>query len=274
AVFIDEGQIEQAIVNVLTNSVQAIGPEEGSIHISVRQTELVDVTQSDGGVADSGSFWCIVIRDDGPGIDADVLSHIFEPFYTTRESSGGCGMGLATCQSVVELHGGILEVSSEQNLGAEFRMFLPAHRQDSRSALLPPPVPERFEGSILLVDDEELVLRASQRLLIGLGARVEACSSPADALERVQAAPGQYDVVITDLTMPELLGTQLAEKINRVAPNLPILLLTGNRGRIDPESLERVKLVGIIEKPLSLRETSEALGRLIPVNQDSPATSD
>lgn len=277
SVFVDEGQIEQAVGNILTNSVQAIGADEGHVQISVKRTELEEVLQSDGGFADSGSFWCISIRDDGPGIDTEVIARIFDPFFTTHERSGGCGMGLATCLAIAELHGGILEVSSEPNLGAEFRLFLPADRQDSQRSTPPSSVPKRFEGFILLVDDEELVLRSSQRLLIGLGARVETCSNPEEALKRIDSAPDKFDAVITDLTMPEMLGTQLAYRINQVAPRLPILLLTGNRARISPESLERIELAGIMEKPLSMREASEALGQLAAAarnRSDSSSNSD
>lgn len=262
SVFADEGQIEQAVVNVLTNAVQAFGSDPGRVEVTVREVELVDAVQSDGTTIDAGLFWQISIRDDGPGISADLLERIFEPFFTTRERAGGCGMGLATCQSVVELHGGLLEVESEPGGGAEFRILLPALVAKEEAPARMPSTPERFEGEVLLVDDEPLVLRASERLLLGLGAHVTTRCSPREALELVRSAPTRFDVLLTDVTMPEMSGTRLARAVARVAPELPVLLLTGNRGRIDPESLAGLRVAGVIEKPLSLREMSEALGRL------------
>ena len=269
-VLIDEGQVEQALVNVLTNAVQAFGQRSGTIHVELGSETLKGVSQSDGQPLEAGPYWRLSIRDDGPGIESDVLARIFEPYFTTRERSGGCGMGLATCQSVVEIHGGIIEVASEPGLGAEFRLFFPQYQEQVVEKVIPQPPPRRFDGRALVVDDEGLVLRACRRVLSGLGLTVETLESPVEAATLIAEHPGRFDVVISDLSMPEMSGVRLASQVNQAAPSLPVLILTGNRARIDPEELAVADIAGIIEKPLSIREISEALS-LIGIKEAAPA---
>ena len=260
--FVDEGQIEQAIVNILTNAVQALGASPGTVRAEIRTTELTRGIQSDASGVEPGSYWRLSIRDDGPGIEPGVLERIFEPYFTTRQQSGGCGMGLATCQAVIEVHGGTVEVSSEPNLGTEFRIFLRKHTDRVEEEMTPPRGPSRFEGNILVVDDEKLVLKSCHRVLSGLGVEVECCSSARDAEQLIERSPGRFDLVISDLSMPEISGIRLAARINQISPDLPILILTGDPSRIDQDELGASRIAGVVEKPLAIREISDELVRI------------
>ncbi len=253
----DPNQLQQVLVNVATNAVQAMG-QQGELCLTVGSGRLEGANAVDLGVQ-SGTFATIEVRDSGPGIPDEIIDRIFEPYFTTRIETGGCGMGLATCQGIMERHGGAISAENHWEGGALFRILIPVG--GSAAERFHPVRTGRADwcGRILLVDDERMVLRATRRLLGRVGAQVVACEDPEEALELLRAEPTGFDLLLSDLSMPTYSGLELATRAQEIAPDLPALILTGNRSLVSQEEVRRAGVEGILEKPLASDELCEAL---------------
>ena len=175
-----------------------------------------------------GSYIRLKVRDTGVGIPADTLERIFEPFFTTKGIGEGTGMGLAIVHAIVTSYGGALSVESRPGNGTSFTLYLPQIDHDSATAGdRPEHVMSQVKGYILFVDDEEMLARLGQVQLEELGYEVASYTSSVDALAVFRAAPDRFDVVITDQTMPEMTGEQLARELRQCRPDIPIIFMHG-----------------------------------------------
>jgi len=270
-VLADPTQIHQVVMNLCTNAVHAMrGQSHGVMEI---QLDNVDVGPDSSYVIgleplSPGRYLRLTVRDSGHGMDAKVMERIFDPFFTTKSQAEGTGLGLSVIHGIVKHHGGSITVVSEPGYGTEFCVFLP--RTDAAR-----PVEESdHSGSstagsecILLVDDEQDLTLASQKMLIKLGYEVIARSDPHSALEVFRAQPDRFDLIITDQTMPDMYGTDLARELTLIRPDIPIILCTGydlalsgattSDGETAPfitevaiKPLERVEIAALIRRVL------------------------
>jgi two-component system cell cycle sensor histidine kinase/response regulator CckA len=225
----DPNQIHQALTNVCTNAYQALGSHGGRIEL------IADVVDLDPGFAllhamKPGRAVVLSVEDTGPGISAAVLERIFEPFFTTKGPGEGSGLGLAMVHAIVTRHGGTATAHSTLGAGAQFRLYFPAGPSGAEAVA---PVARRVIPTavvprrIVCVDDEPGVLRALVRILTHAGHTVTPHTSPVEALEHIKKMPDAFDVVVTDLTMPGIRGTDLAARLFELRPNLPVVLATG-----------------------------------------------
>lgn len=220
----DEGKIQQALIKVLENAVEAVG-EQGQIVVSSRNLDVTSATHDGSVRLEPGCYVCSEITDTGRGIDPEVLPRVFEPFFTTKQ--GHRGMGLAWVYGIVNNHGGGVTVASQQTQGASVRLYLPATKKvvsgegPARTDNL------RGEQTILVVDDEDLVLTMSQTILSAFGYRVLVATSGAQALDILAKARSSVDLLITDLVMPQMSGRELMEKILQLSPGLPVICTSG-----------------------------------------------
>jgi CheY-like chemotaxis protein len=193
----------------------------------------------------------VSIADTGPGIDPAVREKIFEPYFTTKEPGKGTGLGLAVVYGIVKEHGGDIRVDSEVGKGTAFHVYLPAmdHFRETASAQ---PLPNQPTGTerILLVDDEEPIMRLEKQMLEKLGYRVDAFQRSLDALEAFRAAPEAYDLVITDMTMPNMTGDRLSQNLIAIRPEIPILICTGFSERLNRQKAEALGIKGFLMKPV------------------------
>ena len=216
-VVVDSSQLHQVLVNLCTNAAHAA--RGGNVQIDVCLYELPPESPLIPTHLSPGHYACIEVRDNAEGIPRDVLSHIFEPFFTTKNIGEGSGLGLSVVHGIVTSHGGGISVESEEGTGTTFRVFLPlAGRANPNTAQ---------SGEVMLVDDEESVLRVTAELLRLQGFTVRTFSRPADALSAFRNSPERFDVLVTDHNMPGMTGAELARMIRTIRPDLPIILITG-----------------------------------------------
>jgi two-component system, cell cycle sensor histidine kinase and response regulator CckA len=239
-VMADAGQIEQILINLCTNALQAIGQQNGRIVIRLDAMEL-DATYVKHHPSllalhakRPGPTVRLSVSDTGPGMDAATLDRIFEPFFTTKPVGSGTGLGLSVVHGITQSHGGAIEVASQPGQGTVFTLYLPAARDPSAQPLAQEPALQRVAGSpaggnerVLYIDDEESLATLAKRLLESHGYRVTSCSDPLQALELLRADPQAFDVVITDYNMPGMSGLDVARKVREIRSDLPVAIASG-----------------------------------------------
>ncbi|HYG22682.1 MAG TPA: ATP-binding protein [Verrucomicrobiae bacterium] len=221
----DEAKLQQAVVKVLENANESIAGN-GRITVQTRNVELSQGTQDRDLRLAPGTYVCVEISDTGSGIPADILARVFEPFFTTKKAAGHRGLGLALVYGIVTNHGGGVAISSQPGVGTSVRIYLPAEKrivQDHGQGTAD------LNGSetILMVDDEDLLLAAVRTILSAYGYRVLTANSGQKALDLFARRDPPIDMVITDLVMPAMSGRELAEHIRRMSPETPVLCTSG-----------------------------------------------
>jgi PAS domain S-box-containing protein len=242
-VLADSTQIHQVIMNLATNAYQAMREKGGVLELNLMEEEI----RSDDSDLDlhPGKYLKLTVSDTGHGMDNVVVEKIFDPYFSTKGPGEGTGMGLAVVHGIVKDHGGDIEVYSKLGEGTTFSVYLPLveTRSVEPKAIYVEPVPMGTER-ILFVDDEETIVLMTQQTLERLGYQVTPRTSSVEALEAFRAQPDNFDLVITDFTMPNMTGIELASKLLEIRPDIPIIICTGFSEVIDKN---RAKAAGIRE---------------------------
>lgn len=242
--------MHQVLINLFTNAAQAMEGKGGVLEIKLENVFMDEETAAfrDGLVP--GEFIKISIRDTGVGIDPSLQPKVFDPFFTTRDAGEGTGMGLAVVQGAVKNHGGFVEVHSELGKGSCFDLFFPkVHKvREKTSRISKNPV--SHDVKILLVDDDELVVQSGRSILERFGYRVATEKSGSDALITFRGRPDEFDLVITDMSMPQMSGLDLAEKILKIRNDIPIILFSGYHDIVDEEEIFARGVKGLMKKPI------------------------
>ena len=221
----DEAKMQQALVRILENAVEAI-PREGKITVETRNVELTQAMEDATAKLNPGNYVCLEVCDNGPGIPDQVMPHLFEPFFTTK-GGGHRGLGLAWVYGIVTNHGGGVAISNRPGAGASVRLYLPANDKIVREAPLTM-ADLRGAQTILMVDDEDLLLTMGQMVLSSFGYTVLTANSGAKALELFEHWKDSIDLVLVDLVMPNMSGRELTEHIRKLAPRTRILCCSGS----------------------------------------------
>ncbi len=257
-VYADPTQLHQVLMNLCTNAIHAMREPQGTG--GVLKISLVKIKMNADAVAmypnmRAGIYYRLSVNDTGCGIPPDVQERIFEPYFTTKSKEEGTGLGLAVVSGIIKNHGGIITVHSEKGKGSQFDIYLPEYStiQIETTAEIEDDLPTGHEH-ILFVDDEIIIAKNSAQLLKHLGYQVTIRTSSIEALELFKADPKRFDLVITDLDMPNKSGAVLAIDLMLIRPDIPIIICSGFSGRI---SDQRAKMLGIREiasKPLVMRD--------------------
>ena len=211
----------------------------------------------------SGQHAMLSVSDNGFGIPRNVINNIFEPYFTTKEKGKGTGLGLAVVYGIVKEHKGDIKVYSEEGKGTTFNVYLPLMKKSTEAvANDQASVLQTGTESILLVDDEESVVRLEKQMLERLGYKVVAQSSSIDALELFKANPDNYDLVVTDMTMPNMTGDKLAKEILAVR-DMAVIICTGFSERINKEQAEVIGVSGFIMKPVVKSEMAQMVRKVL-----------
>ena len=254
----NEAKLGQALEKILENAVEAVG-SSGTISVSTQNRDH-DTTFTDGRITlPPGTYVCIEINDTGPGIPADVLPHVVDPFFTTKR--GHRGLGLAWAYGIITNHGGSLAITSPPGQGTTVRVYLPADRKSLEEGVL---ADEDLRGdkTVLIVDDEELLLTMSKMVLTSFGYHVLTAANGRQALEIIEHPDSHVDLVVTDLVMPHMDGHQLIQRLHTVAPDLRVICTSGN---FRPSNRELG--VTYLQKPF----TSQDLLRVVKETFQKPA---
>ncbi len=265
----DPTQIHQVLMDLCTNAVHAM-KETGVIGINLREVTLNAKDIAHKPELIPGSYACLSISDTGIGMDLETINRIFEPFYTTKEINKGTGLGLSVIHGIVESHKGMITVDSELGKGTIFQVFFPiVDGVKSVSPNISGPLPTGSER-ILIVDDEESILYMAKRMLESLGYEVVAKSSSVEALEIFKFKPDQFDLVITDQTMPNMSGEELIAELLRIKPDLSIILCTGYSSKVSKQNAMEKGIKKYMSKPYGKKLLSEAVRELLDTKVPSP----
>jgi PAS domain S-box-containing protein len=258
-VFADPVQVEQVLLNLAANARDAM-PTGGSLGIEVKGVRLDSRFVAAHPGARKGQHVLLAVSDTGVGMDEATQVHIFEPFFTTKPTGEGTGLGLSSVYGIVKQAGGCIEVHSQLGGGSVFRAYLPAVEGDGPRMELAQPVGHSHHGAnqtILLVEDEPAVRLFAQRVLQGHGYRVLAFGDPREALDFAIRDPTLYDAVVTDVIMPAISGSKLAERIALIRPGLPVLFMSGYEAGALPDGAPTP-----LAKPFSAGELVDAVDNL------------
>lgn len=255
----DPMKIHQIVMNLCTNAVQAMKKGKGILTVALAQKQLQEDELLGEMGAHPGQYVELSVCDTGTGIDPDVKERIFDPFFTTKEVGSGTGMGLAVVHGIVKEYGGFIRVSSDPATGTCFSIYIPVIEKEE--ALVEGGNPDLIGGSerILIVDDEKIVLEIMQQRLEYLGYDVTACHNGADAVAAFQDNPNDYDLIITDQTMPHMLGTDMAQEVLKIRPGMPIILCSGFSQNVSEETSKDFGIEIYLDKPVEFEVLAKSI---------------
>jgi CheY-like chemotaxis protein len=238
----------------------------GSIDISLQGITFgsIDLPEAD---MHPGDYLVLSIKDTGSGMDEEVRRRIFEPFFTTKPVGEGTGLGLSVVYGIAKSHRGGITVYSEPGKGSVFRVYLPkVHTGVAERAETPKPIP-RGNERILILDDEEMIVNSVRNMLQHLGYQVTALMDNREALKLFSERPSEFDLVITDQTMPFMTGEDLGKELMRIRPDIPVILCTGYSDMVSSEKAAAMGFRGFIMKPFNVREGAELVRRVLDEKQ-------
>ncbi len=258
----DPTQINQVLINLCTNADHAM-PDGGMLEVSLKNVELDEDTATQYPDLDPGRYVNLTVSDTGQGINPEFKDRIFDPYFTTKEVGKGTGMGLSVVHGIVKSHRGAISVDSEFGRGTAFSIFFPVVEEEA--VIETDTIEELPTGSerILFVDDEESMVYIGRNRLERFGYKIEAKTSPVEALELFRNNADQFDLVITDMTMPQMTGVQLAQKLLEIRPDIPIIICTGFSAKVDGEKAKKIGIRQYIEKPLNRSDLAKLVRKVL-----------
>jgi signal transduction histidine kinase/ActR/RegA family two-component response regulator len=260
AVIGDATQIHQVVMNLCTNAMQAM-QDGGTLAVALVLRRAATGLALATGKLPAGDYLCLSVQDEGQGIEPEVLDRIFDPFFTTKGVGVGTGLGLSLVHGIVTDLGGGVEVTSILGTGTTFTVWLPWSGRAAALALADDRVPRGNGERILLVDDEVALVHLGEEMLAALGYEAAGYTSSTEALSALSAEPERFDAVLTDETMPQLSGTQMALQIRKIRPRIPILLMSGYVGPNIAALARQANVDDLLPKPLVARDIAKALAR-------------
>ncbi|MDR3557416.1 MAG: PAS domain S-box protein [Syntrophobacteraceae bacterium] len=264
----DAIQIHQVVVNLCTNAAHAM-QDMGTLTVSLTE-ELVDLRHREplsipGFLA--GNYARISVKDTGCGIGEDTMRRIFEPYFTTKEIGKGTGLGLSVVHGIVKKHGGEVVVTSELGKGSAFDVYIPLSAQKTlQMSDEDSPIPTG-KARILLVDDEPPIVEFGQLILERLGYQVTGLTSSREALEQFRTNPGDFDLIISDYTMPQMVGTELARECLKVRADIPVIICTGFSELLEDKEAANTGIRGVAMKPLNSRQLATMVKKALESKQ-------
>ncbi|RPH42829.1 MAG: PAS domain S-box protein, partial [Desulfobulbaceae bacterium] len=262
-VLADPIQIHQIVMNLCTNAFHAMEKDGGILEVSLKKKELTGKDILNEPHLQPGNYLQLSISDTGVGIAPEVLERIFDPYFTTKEVGKGTGMGLSIAHGIVKNYGGSITCDSRPGEGTVFHIILPAVDSSSLQASEKTEVIPGGNEHILLIDDEELLVEMSKRMLERLGYRVTAQTDSIKALAAFQNQPHEFDLVITDQTMPGMTGSKLAQRMLQVRSDLPIILCTGYSTLMSEEKAHSLGIKGFAMKPLTKKDIATLIRKVL-----------
>jgi CheY-like chemotaxis protein len=260
SVLADPTQMHQVLMNLSTNAAHAMREKGGWLRVTLQKVTVNEAQATEMLQLRPGDYVKMAVSDTGHGMNRATMDRIFDPFFTTKAPGEGTGLGLAVVHGIMRSHGGTITVQSETGAGTTFHLYFPALALAKGSPGAQESELPRGSGQrVLLVDDEEGVVSTISRLLERLNYQVVEYSRPAEALEAFRRTPNQFELVLTDLTMPLVNGLTLARQIHDLRPTIPVVLMTGYSGKAVDLKLDDAGISQVLSKPVSLRALAETV---------------
>lgn len=257
-IFANATEIHEIIMNLCTNAYHAMEGKGGLLKVALNQNQPgPDIKVS------AGNYGCLSISDTGAGISSDIIGNIFDPYFTTKDQGKGSGLGLSVIHGIVKSYQGAIEVRSELGQGTVFNVFLPLTSKREIQLSEIKHTSKLGNEHILFVDDEDAIVKLGIRMLQRLGYTVTGRTSSTEAFEVFESNPDKFDLIITDMTMPIMLGTELAQKVLEIRQDMPILICTGFSEQVDKKTAESYGIKGYINKPILMNELSSKVRDLL-----------
>jgi PAS domain S-box-containing protein len=257
----NKAQLHQVVMNLCTNACQAIGPKKGKIFVSLKAVTIDRMESYGPDTLPPGNFARLQVRDTGTGIETELLERIYDPFFTTKNPGEGTGLGLSVVHGIVQNLGGCIDVKSQIGSGTVFTVWIPLSDQVPEEVTKPEDITIKTTGHehILWVDDEAMLVTLGQQFLESLGYRVTAMKSPKEALLLFEKQPYDFDLIFSDLVMPELSGDQLTKAALKIRKDIPIILCSGHS-----ETLDKIKVIqfgarDLLTKPIRLKNLAKKI---------------
>jgi len=262
-------QIHQIMINLCTNSIHAMEKTGGCIAVTLENIEISLQNRELHPNLEMGKYLRLSIGDNGHGIAPGHLERIFEPYFTTKDIGKGSGMGLAVVHGIVKNHDGVIKVNSILDKGTTFDMFFPAiEAREKRQANVIQNYPTGNE-TILIVDDDEVILKMEKKILRCLGYQVETFSSSVNALQQFVLNPEKFDLVIADMAMPVMTGDKLIQELLKIKPDLPSILCTGYSEWIDETKALELGIKCFLLKPIDMHKMAEVVKEALNHNKNA-----
>jgi len=259
----DPTKIHQIIMNLSTNAYHAMEEIGGELKVSLNELELSTLDLINPDMA-TGVYVCLTVSDTGKGMDKNVINKIFDPFFTTKEKGKGTGLGLSVIHGIVTSMNGTIQVYSEPGKGTVFNVYIPVEKSYFTEQISNSNV--KIQGGtekILLVDDEETIISMERLMLERLGYHVTSRTSSIEALEAFRAAPDKFDLVITDMAMPNMPGNKLSAELIKIRPDIPVLLCTGFSETMSEEKAVSIGIKGFLWKPIIIKDLAKKIREVL-----------
>ena len=268
-IFADRTQVHQIMLNLGINAAHAMREKGGTLKVGLVQEDFDSDAAAQYTDLNPGSYLKLTVSDTGHGIDEKTIKKIFEPYFTTKEVGEGTGMGLSLIHGIVKSHGGNITVESEPGKWTIFNVYLPRASADVSAVEEPSATLPGGAERVLFVDDEKWAVDAMQLMLEKLGYKVTARTSSIEALEVFRNNPQGFDFVITDMTMPNMTGKDLAKELRSIRADFPIILCTGFSDLIDENRAKEMGINAFVMKPIVMGEMANTIREVL----DHPALS-
>ncbi len=267
-VMADPTQIHQIIMNLCTNAYHAMIEKGGVLEVTLNEMEFDQYDTAAYPDMEPGSYLKLNVSDTGCGIKNDIIERIFDPYFTTKEKGKGTGLGLSVVHGIVKSHNGHISVSSKPEVGTAFNVYIPMIETDSSPQEKKPDGLLRGGNErIMLVDDEKQIIEMETQMLERLGYRVTALTSSPEALEIFSSNPGNFDLVITDMTMPEITGMELSRNFMLIRPDIPIILCTGFSEIVTEEKAKSIGIREFAMKPVLRSKIAKIIRQILDKNE-------
>lgn len=261
-VLADHTQIHQIIMNLCTNAYHAMEETGGELIIDLREVELAAKDLQNKTMLPVKHVQ-LTVSDTGTGMSQDVIDRIFDPYFTTKQEGKGTGLGLAVIHGIVKGHEGHIRVDSEPGKGTKFNVYLPVIEAFEEKVQAKTQQFQTGNEHVLLVDDQKDVIDIERQLLEAIGYQVTPKTSGQDALNAFRANPDSFDLVITDMTMPNITGEMLAKEMNKIRPDIPVILCTGFSEKMSKERAAALGINGFLLKPVMMKDLSHEIRKVL-----------
>jgi PAS domain S-box-containing protein len=259
----DPTLIHQIVLNLCTNAYHAVRETNGFIEVRLKQINAGDINAKQVTDPEKGGYVELTVIDTGCGISPDAMTRIFDPYYTTKPKGEGTGLGLAIVHGIVKSMGGDIKVESICGRGTSFHVCFPRLTESVPLDLKEPESIPSGREHILIIDDEQSIIEITSQMLLHLGYTVSAFQSSIDALDKFRKSSPDFDLVISDLTMPRMNGDQLAERLLLIRPDIPIIICTGFSDTIPQEMARRIGIREVLVKPFALHDLAKTIRKVL-----------